>query len=148
MNTLGYTYFSRSNLLSSRSHILRPGVLFALNESFLCNHPQHYIISHMYWMFKGTLLEVWQPRTFTCLAIYSSVTRDACTCVRIDIISTSSSIHTWDAVAFVDVYKNNTHLTDHQLLLNESKTEAIAFNVPSCKVTPAMTDNNMCVDVI
>ena len=38
-------------------------------------------------------------------------------------------------------------LTDHQLLLNESKTEAIAFNVPSCKVTPAMTDINMCVDV-
>ena len=35
-------------------------------------------------------------------------------------------------------------LTDHQLLLNESKTEAIAFNVPSCKVTPAMTDINMC----
>ena len=35
-------------------------------------------------------------------------------------------------------------LADHQLLLNESKTEAIAFNVPSCKVTPAMTDINMC----
>ncbi len=28
--------------------------------------------------------------------------------------------------------------------LNESKTEAIAFNVPSCKVTPAITDINMC----
>ena len=35
-------------------------------------------------------------------------------------------------------------LADHQLLLNESKTEAIAFNVPSCKVTPAMTDINRC----
>ena len=35
-------------------------------------------------------------------------------------------------------------LTDHQLLLNESKTEAIAINVPSCKVLPAMTDINMC----
>ena len=35
-------------------------------------------------------------------------------------------------------------LTDHQLLLNESKTEAIAFNVPSCKVPPAITDINIC----
>ena len=35
-------------------------------------------------------------------------------------------------------------LTDHQLLLNESKTEVIAFNVPGCKVPPAMTDINMC----
>ena len=34
--------------------------------------------------------------------------------------------------------------TVHQLLPNESKTEAIAFNVPSCKVTPAITDINMC----
>ena len=35
-------------------------------------------------------------------------------------------------------------LTDHQLLLNESKTAAIAFNVPSCKVPPAITDINIC----
>ena len=35
-------------------------------------------------------------------------------------------------------------LADHQLLLNESKAEAIAFNVPSCKVPPAITDINMC----
>ena len=35
-------------------------------------------------------------------------------------------------------------LTDHQLLLNESKTEAISFNVPSCKVLPDMADINMC----
>ena len=34
-------------------------------------------------------------------------------------------------------------LTDHQLLLNESKTEAIAFNVPSYTAPPAMTDINM-----
>ena len=37
----------------------------------------------------------------------SSVTRDASTCVRIDSVSTSCSIHTWITAAFVDVYKNN-----------------------------------------
>ena len=36
-----------------------------------------------------------------------SVTRDASTCVRIDSVSTSCSIHTWITAAFVDVYKNN-----------------------------------------
>ena len=35
-------------------------------------------------------------------------------------------------------------LTDHRVLVNESKTEAIACNGPSCKVAPAMTDINMC----
>ena len=35
-------------------------------------------------------------------------------------------------------------LTDHQLLLNEPKTETIAFNVPSCKVPPAINDINIC----
>ena len=35
-------------------------------------------------------------------------------------------------------------LTDHQLMRNESKTEEIAINVPSCKVPPAITDINIC----
>ena len=39
--------------------------------------------------------------------MWSSVTRDTSTCVRIESVSTSCSIHTRAAVAFVDVYKNN-----------------------------------------
>ena len=39
----------------------------------------------------------------TCLAMCSSVTRDASTCVRIDSVSTSCSIHTRAATAFVDI---------------------------------------------
>ena len=37
----------------------------------------------------------------------SSVSRDAATCVRIDGVSTSCSIQTRAATAFVNVYKNN-----------------------------------------
>ena len=37
----------------------------------------------------------------------SSVTRHASTCVRIDSVSTSCSVHTGTATAFVNVYKNN-----------------------------------------
>ena len=56
-------------------------------------------------------VQVWQSQKHTCFAMCSSVTRDACTCVRIDNVSTRCSIHTRDATAFVDVYKtNNTFL--------------------------------------
>ena len=62
---------------------------------------------HMYWMFYGWLVEFWQSQTITCLAMCSSVTRDASTCVRIDSVGTSGSIHTRAATAFVDIYKGN-----------------------------------------
>ena len=39
----------------------------------------------------------------TCLAMCSSVTRDASTRVRIDSVSTCCSIHTWITAAFVDI---------------------------------------------
>ena len=52
-------------------------------------------------------VEVCQSQTLTCLAMCSSVTRHASTCVRIDSVSTSCSIHTWITAAFVNVYKNN-----------------------------------------
>ena len=45
-------------------------------------------------------------QTITSLAMCSSITRDASACVRIDSVSTSCSIHTRVATAFVDVYKN------------------------------------------
>ena len=61
------------------------------------------LYQHTYWMFT----EVWQSQTLTCLAMWSSITRDASTCVRIDSVRTSCSIHTRAAVAFVDIYKNN-----------------------------------------
>ena len=61
------------------------------------------LYQHTYWMFT----EVLQSQTLTCLTMCSSVTRDAGTCVRIDSVRTSCSIHTRAAVAFVDIYKNN-----------------------------------------
>ena len=54
----------------------------------------------------------------------SSITRDASTCVRIDSVSTSCSVHTGTATAFVDVYKNNIQC----FIKNVSPIEK--YNVP------------------
>ena len=62
-----------------------------------------------------TMLEdILQSQTLTCLAMRSSVTRDANTCVRIDSVSTSCSIDTRAATAFVDIYKNNITLWKYE----------------------------------
>ena len=52
-----------------------------------------------------TLLEASLSQARTCLAMSSSVPRDASTYVRVYSVSTSGSIHTWATTAFVDVYK-------------------------------------------
>ena len=55
------------------------------------------------------LLQVWLSQNPTCLAMCSSVTRDASTCVRIDGVGTSCPIHTRAATAFVNIYKSISH---------------------------------------
>ena len=53
------------------------------------------------------IVAVFQSHKLTCLALWSSVTRDASTCVRIDSVSTNCSIYAWVAKTFVNIYKNN-----------------------------------------
>ena len=84
------------------------------------SHTLHYIkhVLTVLWY----LLQVWLSQNPTCLAMCSSVTRDASTCVRIDSVGTSCPIHTRAATAFVNIYKSNVtfwHVNKKQLITTQ-----------------------------
>ena len=81
--------------------IVCPEWIYNGQTSYTSNYIKHVLTVLWY------LLQVWLSQNPTCLAMCSSVTRDASTCVRIDSVGTSCPIHTRAATAFVNIYKSN-----------------------------------------
>ena len=83
--------------------IVCPEWIYNGQTSYTSNYIKYVLIVLWY------LLQVWLSQNPTCLAMCSSVTRDASTCVRIDSVGTSCPIHTRAATAFVNIYKSISH---------------------------------------